>query len=187
MKIAIPHSVFRNLCGSLSLMLCMMLIQQPLQAADIESIVADFKSIALRVQVLEDREEIRALIIAYGRTHDARDYIAFSELFAKETGEWVGGFGSAKGSQAIFELMDKLIGHNPQPGGSGTYHVLSNEQIDVEGDLASAVTKWIYVTRNDEGNPGWVFLGHYDDNFIRENGRWRFLRREAFTDIPAQE
>ncbi|HEU4617975.1 MAG TPA: hypothetical protein VFV10_08030 [Gammaproteobacteria bacterium] len=28
--------------------------------------------------------------------------------------------------------------------------------------------------------------GHYDGTFVREDGRWRFLRREAFTDIPAQ-
>jgi hypothetical protein len=30
-----------------------------------------------------------------------------------------------------------------------------------------------------------VFLGHYDDRFIRENGAWKFLRREAPADIPA--
>jgi hypothetical protein len=28
-----------------------------------------------------------------------------------------------------------------------------------------------------------VFLGHYDDQFVRENGEWKFLRREAPVDI----
>src|SRR5262247_140926 len=73
----------------------------------------DLESLAKRVQVLEDREAIRALILAYGQAHDHRDYKTFASLFATN-GEWVGGLGSAKGPQAIFELMDKTIGHNPQ-------------------------------------------------------------------------
>jgi uncharacterized protein (TIGR02246 family) len=143
---------------------------------------ADLESLATRVQVLEDREAIRALILAYGAAHDHRDYRTFSNLFARE-GEWVGGLGSAKGPQAIFELMDRTIGHNPQPNGSGTYHVMTNDQIKIDGDLASATTKWIYITPGDDGAPRMVFLGHYDDRFIRENGEWKFLRREAPADI----
>ncbi len=26
--------------------------------------------------------------------------------------------------------------------------------------------------------------GHYDDTLIREDGRWKFLRRVAVSDIP---
>ena len=96
------------------------------------------------------------------------------------------GLGSAKGRQAIFELMDETIGHDPQPGGSGTFHVLTNDQIEIDGDLASATTKWVYITPGDDNRPQLVYLGHYDDQFIREDGEWKFLRREAPVDIPAQ-
>jgi uncharacterized protein (TIGR02246 family) len=154
-----------------------LLAVQPLLAADLESVAA-------RVQILEDREHIRALILAYGAAHDHRDYRTFADLFAAE-GEWVGGLGSAKGPEAIFELMDETIGHNPQPNGSGTYHVMTNDQIKIDGDTASATTKWIYLTPGDDNAPRMVFLGHYDDRFIRENGEWKFLRREAPADIPA--
>jgi uncharacterized protein (TIGR02246 family) len=143
----------------------------------------DLASLAARVQTLEDREAIRALILAYGEAHDNRDYRTFADLFATQ-GEWVGGLGSASGPEAIFELMDRTIGHDPTPGGSGTYHVMTNEQIVIRGDRASATTKWIYMTPGDEGAPRTVFLGHYDDEFIRENGAWKFLRREAPVDIP---
>lgn len=146
---------------------------------------ADLESLAARVQVLEDREAIRALILAYGTAHDHRDYKTFASLFATN-GEWIGGLGSAKGPEAIFELMDRTIGHNPQPAGSGTYHVLTNDQIVLDGDRASATTKWIYITPGDDGAPKTVFLGHYDDEFIRENGEWKFLRREAPVDIPVE-
>jgi uncharacterized protein (TIGR02246 family) len=143
----------------------------------------NLESLAKRVQLLEDREAIRALILAYGEAHDRRDYRAFADLFATE-GEWVGGLGSAKGPQAIFELMDRTIGHNPAPNGSGTFHVMTNDQIRVDGDRATAVTKWIYITPADSGAPRIVLLGHYDDRFIREHGAWKFLRREAPVDIP---
>ena len=149
---------------------------QPVAAADLESLAA-------RVQVLEDREAIRALILAYGQAHDYRDYRTFADLFASN-GEWVGGLGSAKGPQAIFELMDRTIGHDPTPAGSGTYHVMTNDQIKLDGDRASATTKWLYITPGDDDAPRLVFLGHYDDQFVRENGVWKFLRREAPADIP---
>ncbi|HEY8518871.1 MAG TPA: nuclear transport factor 2 family protein [Gammaproteobacteria bacterium] len=144
----------------------------------------DLRSLAARVQALEDREAIRALILAYGEAHDNRDYRTFSQLFAAE-GEWVGGLGSAKGPQAIFELMDRTIGHDPRPEGSGTYHIMTNDQIVLNGDRASAVTKWIYIVPGDDNAPRMVFLGHYNDEFIRENGVWKFLRREAPVAIPA--
>src|SRR5688572_12293647 len=153
-------------------------LTQPVAAADLESLAA-------RVQVLEDREAIRALILAYGTAHDHRDYRTFANLFASN-GEWVGGLGSAKGPQAIFELMDRTIGHDPKPNGSGTYHVMTNDQIKIDGDRAAATTKWLYVTPGETNTPTLVFLGRYLDEFVRENGEWKFLRREAPADIPAR-
>ena len=169
--------VSRRSLAALAALVCLALAQQAVHAQDLESL-------ARRVQVLEDREAIRALILAYGVAHDNRDYQTFSELFARE-GEWVGGLGAARGPDAIFALMDEAIGHNPQPGGSGTYHVMTNEQIEIDGNRASATTKWIYITPDDASSPRMVFLGHYNDEFIREGGVWRFLRREAPALIPA--
>jgi uncharacterized protein (TIGR02246 family) len=146
----------------------------------------DLADLAARVRILEDREAIRALILAYGAAHDHRDYRTFADLFA-QNGEWVGGLGSAKGPTAIFELMNRTIGHNPLPEGSGTFHLMTNDQISIDGDRAAAVTKWLYLTPGDDKAPRMVFLGHYDDEFIRENGEWKFLRREAPVDLPKRE
>ena len=142
----------------------------------------DLASLAERVRVLEDREEIRALILAYGQAHDHRDYRTFASLFAA-AGEWIGGLGSAKGPDAIFALMDERIGHNPLPAGSGTFHAMTNDQIVIDGDRASATTKWLYITPSDANAPQLTYLGHYDDEFVRENGRWKFLRRQSTSDI----
>ena len=145
----------------------------------------DLESLARRVQVLEDKESIRALILAYGMAHDNRDYRKFADLFAREDGEWIGGFGSAKGRVEIFELMDQMIGHDPQANGAGTYHVMTNEQIEVDGDRASSLTKWTYYVPDEGGNPNAIYLGHYDDEFIREDGEWKFLKRETSGLIAA--
>jgi uncharacterized protein (TIGR02246 family) len=166
----------RGLIPALAVLASIWIAQAPAQSDDVARL-------ARRVQILEDREAIRALIMAYGAAHDARDYRAFADLFAERDGEWVGGLGSAKGREAVFELMDLTIGHNPQPGGSGTYHIMTNDQIVIDGDRASAVTKWVYIMPNESNNPQMLFLGHYDDEFVRENGEWKFLRRAAPVDI----
>ncbi|MBN1240157.1 MAG: nuclear transport factor 2 family protein [Gammaproteobacteria bacterium] len=142
-----------------------------------------------RLQRLEDREEIRNLLLEYGRALDQRDFAAFADLFAETEGEWVGGLGTAKGRDAIRELMETTIGSGLGNAPPSSFHLFTNERIDVDGDRAEGVTKWVFVMQGASGDsaPEWVYLGHYDDTFIRENGRWRFLRREAFTDLPVQE
>jgi uncharacterized protein (TIGR02246 family) len=139
------------------------------------------QSLAAKIQRLEDIEEIRTVLVSYGRTLDAHDYGAYSRLFAKD-GEWVGGFGSVKGPAAIEALMVKSIGTPGKP--SGTYHLLTNFLIDVHGDTATAWSRWTYVTPGQDKKPAMAQGGHYEDTLVRENGRWKFSRREAFSDIP---
>jgi len=142
--------------------------------------------IEARIAELEAREQIRELIYAYGSALDSRNFVAFSELFAEQSGTWVGGFGSATGRAQIFELMDSSIGHAEQPIVPTSHHVFTNLQITVDGNQAEATTKWIFVVPSASGSPQWLYLGHYDDRFVREDGRWLFLRRQAFTDVPVQ-
>lgn len=140
-------------------------------------------SIEDRVAALEARESIRELIYDYGRALDHRDFVAFAALFEPEQGTWSGGFGTATGRDAIFELMDERIGHAEAPFTPTSHHVFTNIEIEVNGSEATASTKWIFVVPSPEGAPVWRFLGHYEDRFLRRDGRWYFLRREAFSDI----
>ncbi len=54
---------------------------------------------------------------------------------------------------------------------------------DREEIRASSVTKWLSLTPGDDKAPKATYLGHYDDQFVRENGHWKFLRRESVSDI----
>jgi ketosteroid isomerase-like protein len=139
-------------------------------------------SVAARIQRLEDVEEIRTLLLDYGRFLDSRDLGAYSRLFAKD-GEWVGGFGSAQGPANILTFMEKNLGTGPNRG--NTFHILSNFIIDVKGDTATAWSRWTYVTPGVDGKPVISQAGRYDDTLVREAGRWKFKRRVASNDIPA--
>jgi hypothetical protein len=137
-----------------------------------------------RLQTLEDREAIRKLLMDYGRFLDQRDFRAFAALFAAAGGEWIGGMGRVKGRAAIRKLMEDTIGADSAGMNSPNFHVFSNETIDVKGDEASALTKWAFVVRGDDNRPQLVYLGHYDDTLIREQGEWKFKRRVVYGDIP---
>lgn len=165
-----------------SLLLAVVLTAVPMQlpAAD------GAKNIESRLQVLEDREAIRVLLIEYGRTLDARDFKSFSELFAREAGEWNGGMGIARGPAAIRKLMEDTIGKNTGSTRPRNFHIFNNETIDVHGDRATALSKWTFVVQDNDGKPQWVYLGHYHDILIREAGRWKFLQRKVTSDIPGE-
>jgi len=144
-------------------------------------------SLESRLQRLEDEKQIRELMIEYGRRLDARDFRGYARLFAGE-GEWIGGLGRAKGPAAIEAMLVKGLGSiaaNPQTVTS--FHILTNFQIEVTGDRASAYSRLLYVIRSAEDTPVPSRGGHYEDLFIREDGSWKFLRRVVLGDIPTQD
>jgi len=141
------------------------------------------ESLAARIQRLEDIDEIRTLLTNYGRFLDAHDLRAYAHLFASD-GEWVGGFGSAKGPDGILALMEKNLPARPAGSPGNTYHLLTNFLVDVHGDTASAWSRWTFVTMSADNKPSMLYGGHYDDTLVREAGQWKFKRRVAFNDIP---
>ncbi len=78
-------------------------------------------TIEQRLRAIEDEEEIRELLIPYGRDFDERDFTAYAQLFA----------------------------------GDG---------LDVHGEPAPSAT------------------GHYEDMLVREEGVWKFKRRQVFAE-----
>jgi uncharacterized protein (TIGR02246 family) len=135
-------------------------------------------AVSERLQRLEDEAEIRGVLLDYGRHLDDRDFAAYASLFARD-GEWVGGFGSVAEPANIEAFMEENLGTGPNTAGS--YHLLSNFVIEVEGDTATAWSRWTFVTPGERG-AAISQAGRYDDTLVREDGRWRFQRREASND-----
>jgi len=135
-------------------------------------------SLSARLQRFEDNEEIQRLLLDYGRHLDSRDFAAYSRLFARD-GEWVGGFGSVSGPANIQAFMEKNMG--TAPNRAKNYHLLSNFVLEVNGDTATAWSRWAFVVPGERGAVI-AQAGRYDDTLVREGGRWRFKRRVASND-----
>jgi uncharacterized protein (TIGR02246 family) len=142
-------------------------------------------ALSARVQALEDREAIRTLWAEYGRTLDARDFVAFSQLFARD-GEFVGGPGSpARGPAAIGAFLEKAIGTNYPNSKGKNFHLYFNESIEIQGDTGTGVSKGGFVmATGDNSKADFLLLATYRDQFVREDGKWKFKRREVIGEIP---
>ncbi len=140
-------------------------------------------SFAGRLRRLEDAEQIRQLNLEYRRHLDARDLDAYGRLFA-EDGEWLGGTGYGKGPAGITAMLKERLPGNPAPPGATSWHLVTESGIDVHGDVGTGTVTWALIQRGDGDTPVMRLLGHYDDVYVRESGRWRYRRRIAYTDIP---
>ena len=140
---------------------------------------------AERLRRLEDAEQIRQLNLAYRRHLDARDLDAYGRLFADD-GEWLGGTGYGQGPAGITAMLTERL---PARGSDGptAWHLVTEPEISLDGDRATGTVTWTWVGRGDAGTPVMRLLGHYQDSYVRERGRWRYQRRIAHTDIPHRE
>ena len=71
-------------------------------------------------------------------------------------------------------------------GAIGTsFHVISSPMIALRGDTATSDVMWTVVHRKEDGHPSLSMIGRHRDELVREDGRWRFLKRRGFVDIPS--
>src|SRR5436309_3898938 len=140
-------------------------------------------SLTERLRRLEDAEQIRQLNLEYRRHLDDRDLDAYGRLFA-EDGEWLGGTGYGQGPAGITAMLTERLPGNPAPPGPTSWHLVTESGVDVRGDWATGTVTWALIQRGEGDTPVMRLLGHYDDVYVRERGRWRYRRRIAHTDIP---
>jgi uncharacterized protein (TIGR02246 family) len=140
-----------------------------------------------RLQRVEDELAIRRVLVDYSATQDARDFAGYVALFARE-GEWINGKTVYKGRDAIHKMLVGLYGVTP-PGfvNNESFHITSNAEINVNGDRATARSRHLLVMRGPKGEPTPRLAGRYDDEFIREDGKWKILRRVDNPVMPTRE
>jgi uncharacterized protein (TIGR02246 family) len=143
-------------------------------------------ALAARVQTLEDRDAIRALLVAYATTLDNRDFDGFEKLWAKDA-EFSGGAGNtAKGPLAIRDLLRGLLGKNAAPTPGRDFHLVMNQTVAVTGDTATGFSRGTWVTTNAESRLQVTIIANYYDQFVKEDGRWKFKRHQIGGAPPAQ-
>ena len=142
-------------------------------------------ALAAKVQVLEDREAIRALLVTYARTLDERDFAGFEQLWAKDA-EFIGGANNtAKGPKAIRDLLQGLLKVNGAPVPGRDFHLVMNQTVDVAGDTATGFSRGTWVVTDPESKLRISIIANYYDQFVREGGRWKFKRHQIGGTPPA--
>jgi len=142
-------------------------------------------ALAARVQVLEDREAIRALLVSYARTLDERDFAGFEQLWARDA-EFIGGASdSAKGPAAIANLLQGLLKVNGAPVPGRDFHLVMNQTVDVTGDTATGFSRGTWVVTDPDKKMRISIIANYYDQFVREGGRWKFKRHQIGGTPPA--
>jgi uncharacterized protein (TIGR02246 family) len=144
----------------------------------------DISQLQQRVQQLEDQEEIRQVLVAYGEYLDSRNYAAYASLFAHD-GVWTGGFGSASGPAQIQAMLEKNLG-KAEPGfvNKSSFHLMTTMVVQVTGDKATAQSRYLFYTATSDNKPGATLAGRYVDAFVREDGKWKIKSRTTHGVIP---
>jgi len=139
-------------------------------------------AVEARLRKLEDVDAIHSLLVHYGRALDKRDFQAYGALFAQD-GSWKGGMGTATGPDAIGKMVAAGFERMSPSLYTNSDHVLTSFDVDVNGDTATAWSRWTWVVVGDSGKPQTERAGHYEDTLVRERGEWKFKTRQAFTEI----
>ena len=131
------------------------------------------------VTELADRDAIRELPQRYCDCVWRGDVDGLVSLFADD-GVWTTDYGEAKGRDAIEQMLRSIVpvkGEGPQ-----RKHYITNIIIKVSGDGADSISDYLVVR---ESGPDLIPVmgGTYKDKWVRQDGTWRFKRKELVHDI----
>ena len=139
---------------------------------------------------MSDRSEIQALINEYTYRLDRGEFDRFGELFEK--GEWY-----LSGDESTFALSGKVEVaewlranmHTYDNGSLNTKHATVNVTIDVEEGAETASAQMYLIVF--QGVPPefplqCIFCGRYEDEYVKDEGAWRFAKRTIFSDVVGE-
>jgi hypothetical protein len=148
-----------------------------LGAAPVAAQTAEQKLDALdtRITRLEDTNQIERLQRLYGYFVDKGQWTQLSELFADDATLEIGGKGLFLGKKRVLEYMQTAFGPDGAREGGLANHMQFQPIADVSPD---GKTGWIRSRAWVMSSGGWG-LPLYEDEFVKENGTWKFKRESG--------
>ena len=120
-----------------------------------------------------DADEIEALLVRYARSIDTKDWKLLRGCFTDDATSDYGVIGSWLGAGDLVTFME-----DAHAGMGRTQHLLSNFQIDVDGDSAASTTYVHAVTVLASHPEDWIdTIGTYEDRLRRGPDGWRIAHR----------
>ena len=140
-----------------------------------------------RQQQLEDKDAIRDIIQEYAVRLTSRDFDGYVALFAPD-GTWRNGNIVKNGRAEIKAMLQDMFPDTPPDYvNNDSYMLVSNIQIELQGNRAKANSRQLSIIRGKNGSPVPVLSGRYEDEFVRLDGEWKILHRNDITIIPSPE
>ena len=132
----------------------------------------------------EDRAAIEDLQARYLFALDFHDPDLYVSTFT-EDGILDYGSGDVKGRQAIKDVIAGMPKPRPVAGkrDGAARHNISNIVIKVEGNKAESRSYWFHYSNDNPDRRG-VFdgFGHYEDQLVKVNGKWLFMKRKIYNE-----
>lgn len=137
----------------------------------------------------QDRAEIEDLMARYLFAMDWGDFEAYGTMFT-EDGELEYARGTARGRAAIGESVrafKQAIGgiYTDSKGNPAILrHIIAQTVIRIEGDRAWSTAFWWEMANDGPGDkPKAGTFGTYEDELVRQDGRWLFTRRRILNEF----
>ncbi|MFF3748721.1 nuclear transport factor 2 family protein [Streptomyces kronopolitis] len=134
----------------------------------------EYRRLTRRLNDLEDKEALRALLIHGWRALDRKDWDTWSACWAEDAVLEFGPWQEIHGREAIRNTV--AAAEAPYPS---MQHHLLNMQFDVAGDRATGIGYMWFVAVTEPGRTAspYAMGGPYDWEFRRSPGGWLLTRQ----------
>ena len=143
------------------------------------------ESMEKRINLLLDKEEIRALRMRYSQLLDGGQTDRMGEVFTEDAEVKVT-VGSMKGLAEIKQgLADAYTTFDTKKRDHFPFiHAITNHEITIQSDDRATGSCYLldFVTDRESNQHPFLLLGHYVDEYVRVNGEWRIAR--SVLDVP---
>lgn len=146
------------------------------------------KALEKRVRVLEDIEEIKILQRTYGFYLDYGLWDEIIDLFSDNTKSLeVADSGVYLGKAGVGRFFRGIMGrYKPVPKDSMTVTMSLMGVIHVDPDGKTAKGRWnnlMFLSSADNGSEPLLGQGIYEIEYVKENGKWMFLRLNFYLNM----
>ena len=152
--------------------------------AALESRLTELES---EIQLLEDTKAIKRLQRAYGYYLDKKLSGELGKLFADhpETSVEYAGGGVYVGKERIGEYLGHLVGEGLEEGQLNN-HIVMQGVVNVAADGQTAKGRWrALIQTGEHGEVANWLEGPYENDYIKEDGVWKFHRIRWFQTLIA--
>ena len=122
----------------------------------------------------EERSAIRELLATYCFHLDNYRFAEMAALFT-EDGTWDTAFGKGTGRAGIVAQAESI--GTPGAVRPKRVHLTTNIVISLDGDSATVVSNWS-VIQNSANGPKIGSAGAYQDQVVKQDGKWLFRYRK---------